>query len=149
VERTPRIERKPSLKKIIVAVGMAACLVPFVALAAKPAKNSAFQYCTKPNKCPFGFETNKRGGKIVDIKLYTKCNEVPATFEKIKVKKGGKFANASTATNVIGQKITYSIAGQFVKKGKAVGTYDVDRKGCSDKPVKFTAKRTGKAQSGF
>jgi hypothetical protein len=135
------------LRKII-AVGVGAlCLVPALALAANPAKNSAFQWCETKDKCSFGFETSKDGKRIKDIKAYNKCAQVPAVFPKIAVK-DGKFSKTGTVTDVIGQKLTYTIKGSFTTPKKAVGTYDIDRKGCSAKAQKFTAKRIGKAQAG-
>lgn len=135
-------------KVIVAAVAAAALLVPAAALAAKPAKNSYFQYCTEEDRCPFGFETSKNGKKIVDIKLYPKCNPVPATWPEIRVKKG-KFSASGKVENVLGKEITYVINGKFTSRKKAVGTYEVDAKGCDDKPVEFVAKRVGKAQKGF
>jgi hypothetical protein len=135
------------MKKIILAVAVAACLVPAMALAAKPAKNSAFSHCEKKDRCPFGFETTKTGRKITDINLYAKCSPVPVmNWGKIKVKASGKFKKSGTAVDVIGQAIEFTIKGKFTTRRKAVGTYLVERSDCKDKEQEFVAKRVGKAQ---
>jgi len=46
---------------------------------------------------------------------------------------------------VIGDTIEFTVKGKFVKKTKAVGTYDVDGEGCSDKQREFVAERRGAA----
>ena len=135
------------MRKTIATVALALCALPALAFAADPAKNSAFQWCPTENSCPFGFETSKNGRYVQDIKAYNKCAQVPATYPRIRVK-SGKFAKTGTVTDVIGQKLTYTIKGTFTRPKKAVGTYDIDRKGCSAKPTKFVAKRVGKAQAG-
>ena len=142
-------ERTRKLRKLILVVAAFACLVPVAAFAAKPAKNSAFQYCPKKDSCPLGFETNKAGTKIVELRMYNDCSRVPVTWPSIKVGKDGKFSKSGKVKNVVNQQITYSIAGRFVKPGKAVGTFELDAKGCNKKPEKFTAKRMGKAQPGI
>jgi hypothetical protein len=135
------------VRKIIAAGVGGLCLVPALAFAASPAKNSAFQWCESKEKCSFGFETSKDGKKIKNIKAYNRCAQVPAPFPKIAVREG-KFSKTGTVTDAIGQKLTYTIKGSFTTSKKAVGTYDIDRKGCSAKAQKFTAKRVGKAQPG-
>jgi hypothetical protein len=134
--------------KLAAALVAAICLVPAVAFAADPAKNSAFQWCESSDRCPFYFETSKDGKKVVDIKAYNKCAQVPATFPKIAVT-AGKFSKTGTVTDLTGQKLTYTIKGKFTRAKKAVGTYDIDRKGCSAKPTDFVAKRIGRAQAGY
>jgi hypothetical protein len=137
------------VRKIVTAAAAAACVVPALAFAAHPAKNSAFQWCESKDSCKFGFETTKNGGKIKDINAYNKCAQVPATFPKIRVKDSGKFSKSGAVTDVTGQKLTYTIKGKFKKRKKAVGTYEVDSRKCDAKPIKFVAKRTGKAQAGI
>lgn len=135
------------MKKVILVLAVAACVVPAMALAATPAKNSSFQYCEKEDRCPFGFETTKTGTKITDIRLYAKCSPVPVmNWGKIKVKDSGKFKKSGTAVDVIGQAIEFTIKGKFTSRKKAVGTYLVERNDCNDKEREFVAKRTGKAQ---
>lgn len=135
------------MKKIILAVTVAACLAPAAALAAKPAKNSAFHYCEKKNQCPFGFETTKTGKKLTDIRLYAKCSPVPVMdWGKIKVNRKGKFSKSGTGVDVLGRAIDFTIEGKFTKRKKAVGTYKVTRSDCDDKAQEFVAKRAGKAQ---
>ena len=136
------------MKKILLAAAAAICLVPALAFAADPAKNSAFQWCESKDRCPFYFETSKDGKKVIDIKAYNKCARVPATYPKIPIR-SGKFSKTGTVTDVIGQKLTYTFKGKFTRPKKAVGTYDIDRKGCSAKPTEFVAKRIGKAQAGI
>ena len=133
------------MRRIIAIVVLAACAIPALAFAADPAKNSAFQWCKTRDQCPFGFETTKTGRYIKEIKAYNKCAAVPAVYPRIRVK-AGKFSKTGTVTDVIGQKLTYTIKGRFTRPRKAVGTYDIDRKGCSAKPTEFVAKRVGKAQ---
>ena len=135
------------MKKIILAVAVAACMVPAMALAASPAKNSSFQYCEKKNQCPFGFETTKTGRKLTDIKLYDKCSPVPVmNWGKIKVRASGKFKKSGTAVDVVGDAIEFTIKGRFTKRKKAVGTYRTDASDCKGKEREFVAKRVGKAQ---
>ncbi len=136
------------MRKLILVVAAAACLAPVAALAANPAKKSAFAYCSAKDKCPLRFETSADGKKVVDIRLYNDCSRLPTTFPSIKVRKG-RFSKSGTAKNVVDQDVEFRIEGRFVKPGKAVGTYDADTKGCNAKPVEFTAKRVGKAQAGY
>ena len=135
------------MKKLILAVAMAACLVPAMALAAEPAKNSSFQYCEKKDQCPFGFETTKNGRKLTDIKLYDKCSPVPVmNWGKIRVKANGKFKKSGTAVDVIGNAIDFTIKGRFKSRKKAVGTYLSESGDCKGKEREFVARRVGKAQ---
>lgn len=135
------------MRKIIIAVLAVACLVPAMALAARPAKNSSFAWCTSKNVCPLVFDTNKKGKKITNMRLYTKCLPVPLMtgWPDVKVNRRGKFSGSGTVVNVLGEAVDYKFGGRFVKRKKAVGTFDVDRKGCSDKERKFVAKRKGPA----
>jgi hypothetical protein len=136
------------VRKLLAAVVAAICLVPALAFAADPAKNSAFEWCKTADSCPLRFETSKDGKKVIDIKAYNKCAQVPATWPKIAIR-SGKFSKTGTITDVTGQKLTYTFKGKFTRPKKAVGTYDIDRKGCSAKPTDFVAKRSGKAQPGI
>jgi hypothetical protein len=136
------------LKKTILAVTAAAALLVPVAQAATPAKSSSFQYCAKPNSCPFGFNTNDKGTRLVNIMLFTKCNGELASFPTIKVKSNGKFEKTGTALLRSGDKLNFTIKGQFKKPKKAVGTYKLTAKGCTDKAHDFVAKRVGKAAQG-
>jgi hypothetical protein len=136
------------VRKTIAAVAALAFAVPAIALAASPAKDSHFKWCPQKDMCPLDFDTNKAGTKIVNMSLYPKCAPVPVgkgSWPAMKVK-DGKFSAAGTVKDVVGRKITYTISGKFKKPKKAVGTFDVDRKDCSDTPHAFTAKRDGKAQ---
>ena len=128
------------MQKICLTLATALLLIPALSFAAKPAKNSTFQWCETPQVCAFGFMTTKNGKYLKDIRAYNKCNEVPAEFPRIRVK-DGKFSKTGTVKNVLGQKLTYTIKGEFKKPKKAVGTYDIDRKGCKAKARKFTAKK--------
>jgi hypothetical protein len=137
------------LHKLALALVAAICLVPALAFAADPAKDSAFQYCVNKDSCPFYFETTKNGKYLTDIKLYPKCAPVPVEkWGRIRVTEG-KFSKSGKVTDLVGNKLTYSIKGKFKRPKKAVGTYEVDSKDCKDKAVAFVAKRTGKAQEGF
>jgi hypothetical protein len=136
-----------AVRKVIIGFAAAACLVPALALAATPAKNSSFAYCESKNMCPFGFETNKSGKRIKDIKLYAKCSPVPVMdWGKIRVKDSGRFKKSGTATDVLDRTIEFTIKGRFKKPKKAVGTYLVERNDCNDQEQRFVAKKVGKAQ---
>ena len=135
------------MHKLLAALVAAICLVPALAFAADPAKSSAFRWCETRDSCPFAFETSKDGKKVIDIKAYNKCAQVPAIFPKLGIR-SGKFSKTGTVTDVTGKKLTYTFKGRFTRPKKAVGTYDIDRKGCSAKPTDFVAKRIGKAQAG-
>ena len=137
------------MRKLLVAVAAAICLVPALAFAADPAKNSAFKWCETSDKCSLIFETSKDGRYIKEIKAYNNCARVPVeNWGRIRVR-GGKFSKTGTVTDVIGQKLTYTYKGTFTTPRKAVGTYEIDRKGCNSKAQKFVAKRFGKAQAGY
>ena len=136
------------MRKLIAALAAVACLAPAAALAANPAKDSSFQYCAKPNNCPFGFNTNSKGTKLVNIMLFTKCNGELASFPEIKVKDDDTFAKTGTALLRSGDKLSFTIKGKFKKAGKAVGTYKLTAKGCTDKAHDFVAKRVGPAGQG-
>ena len=133
--------------RIITAVAIAAALIgSAVAFAAQPAKDSSFAWCTGKNMCPMTFNTNKKGTKIVNMSLYTKCAAVPMAdgyWPNMRVNDKGKFKRSGTAVDVIGQAIDFTIKGRFKKPGKAVGTYQVERKGCNDGEHEFVAKRQG------
>ena len=134
--------------RIIGAVAVAAVLAGgALAYAVKPAKDSSFAWCLKKNNCPLTFETNRRGTKLVNFKLYSKCSPVPpmTAWPNIKVNRKGKFSKTGSFENVIGDTIEFTVKGKFVKKTKAVGTYDVDGEGCSDKQREFVAERRGAA----
>ena len=133
------------MRKVIAAAIAAACLAP-AAFAATPAKNSSFAWCTSKNVCPMKFSTNKSGKRLVNFSLYSKCATVPPAegWPTFRVR-NGKFAKSGSFKDVIGQTIKFKVAGKFVTRRKAVGTFDIDRAGCSDKARKFTAKRMGKA----
>jgi len=137
------------VRKLLLTLAVVACVVPALALAAQPKKDSAFQWCENKNSCPLGFETNPKGTKIIDIRAYNKCAQVPATYPKIKVKDDGTFSKSGNVTDVTGNKLNYKIEGKFKKPKKAVGTYDIDAKGCKADAQKFVAKRVGKAQPGI
>ena len=136
------------MRKLAVAVVAGICLVPALAFAADPAKNSAFQWCETRDRCAFGFETSKNGRYVKEIRAYNDCARVPAEFPRIRVR-DGKFSKTGTVTDFIDQKLTYTFKGRFTRPRKAVGTYEIDRKGCNSKPIKFVAKRFGKAQAGY
>jgi hypothetical protein len=131
------------MRKILAAFALAACLVPALAFAANPAKNASFQYCKSEDNCPLRFKTNKGGGKLVNLSMYNNCAQLPVNgfYPKVAVNDEGKFSKSGTVTDVIGQQLQFKIQGKFKKPGKAVGTYDIDRQGCSAQPTEFVAKR--------
>ena len=140
------------MRKTLLALAIAACVVPAFALAAaNPKPNSHYSYCSKPNLCPMDFNTNKAGTKIVNLSLFPKCSPIPVGkkgfFPDMKVE-NGKFSGQGKIDNVLGDPITYDISGKFKKPKKAVGTYNVDSKDCKDGAHDFVAKRDGKAQTG-
>ena len=148
------------MRKIVLGLLAVACVVPALALAATPKKDSAYAYCENQNSCPFTFETSKNGRKIVDIKAYNKCAPVPIEgtgYPKIRVKDTGKFKKSGTVTDLTGNEVTFTFKGKFKKPKKAVGTYELDsvetRDGkvreCDAEPEEFVAKRTGPAQEGI
>jgi hypothetical protein len=128
------------MTKLSLALALALLLVPALSLAADPAKDSVFQWCNTRQTCPFAFETTKTGRYIREIRAYNRCSQVPAKFPRIRVR-DGKFSKTGTVRNVTGQKLTYTIRGEFKRPKKAVGTYDVDRRRCKAKPRKFTARK--------
>jgi hypothetical protein len=134
--------------RIVVAVATATALLgSSLALAARPAKDSHFAWCTSKNNCPLVFDTNKKGKKLVNFSLYTKCSAVPPMegWPNIKVNRKGKFSKEGSFKNVIGETISFEVKGKFVKKKKARGTFDVDSASCSDGEHGFVAKRKGAA----
>jgi hypothetical protein len=133
------------MRKVTAAVIAAACLVP-AAFAATPAKKSSFAWCTSKDVCPMKFDTNRTGKRLVNFGLYSKCATVPPAegWPTFRVR-NGKFSKKGSFKDVIGQTIQFKVAGKFVTRRKAVGTFDIDRAGCSDKERKFTAKRRGAA----
>ena len=128
------------MRKTLLTFTTALLLVPALSFAANPAKDAAFQWCETRDRCSFGFQTTKNGKYIKDIRAYNKCAQVPTEFPRIRVK-NGEFSKTGKAKNVLDQTVTYTIKGKFKKPKKAVGTYDLDLKGCSAKPTKFTAKK--------
>jgi hypothetical protein len=131
---------------VVISVFGVLCLAPASAFAANPAKNSAFSWCEKKNICSFSFETDKKGKKLGIVRLYSKCLPVPLMdgWPSVAVK-NGKFSKSGTVVDVLGNAVKFKLVGKFTSKKKAVGTFDIDKKGCSAKPTKFVAKRTGKA----
>ena len=98
------------------------------------------------------FSTNKKGTKTIRLSLYPKCSPIPVGkkgfFPNMRIE-NGKFSGKGKIDNVLGDPITYDISGKFKKPKKAVGTYDVDAKDCSDGEHDFVAKRDGPAESGL
>jgi hypothetical protein len=131
------------LRKTLVVLAAVACVVPTLAFAADPAKNASFQYCKSDNDCPLRFKTNRGGGKLTNLTMYNKCAQLPVNgfYPKVPVNDEGKFSKSGTVTDVTGQELRFKIQGKFKKPGKAVGTYDIDRQGCSAQPTEFVAKR--------
>ncbi len=140
------------MRKVILTPVAVACVVPALAFAATPKKDSTYTYCENDNSCPLVFETTKSGGKIQDLTMYNKCAQVPpiaGRYPKTRIKDSGKFSKSGTVTTVTGQELTFTYKGKFRKPKKAVGTYEIDGKGCDSEPQKFVAKRTGPAQEGL
>ncbi len=143
------------MKKTLLALVAVACVVPALALAALPKKDSAYAYCENENSCPLTFNTSKTGRKIKDLTMYNDCARVPPAdgYPKIRVKDTGKFKKSGTVTDVTGAELTFTIKGEFKRPRKAVGTYEVDSSKsstppfgpCDSEPEKFVAKRKGKA----
>ena len=147
------------MKKTLLALAVVACVVPALALAALPKKNSEYSYCENENSCPLNFETSKTGRKIKNLTMYNDCAQVPprdGVYPKIRVKDTGKFKKSGTVTDVTGAKLTFTIKGKFKKPKKAVGTFEVDSSKsptppfgpCNSKAEDFVAKRTGPVESG-
>ena len=128
------------MKNLCLTFATALLIVPAISFAADPAKDSTFQWCETQEICAFAFDTTKSGRYLKNIRAYNKCNEVPAEFPRVRVR-DGKFSKTGTLKNVIDQKITYTFKGEFRRPKKAVGTYDIDRRGCKAKPRKFIAKK--------
>jgi hypothetical protein len=141
------------VRKTLLALVGVACVVPALAFAAAdPKKDSHYSHCTAPNQCPLDFDTNKLGTKIINLSMYPKCSPVPVgksgVFPPIAVN-DGKFDKQGSIENLVGDKITYHVKGKFTRPKKAVGTYNVDSKDCSDRERDFVAKRDGEAKGGF
>jgi hypothetical protein len=137
------------MRKIILTLGAVACAVPALALAAAdPKPNSHFSYCKVGNNCPVTFNTNKAGTKIKALNMYDKCSRVPVgdkgVFPAVRVN-NGKFSKEGTIENVTGEKVTWEFKGKFKKPKKAVGTYKLTTKDCTDSAHDFVAKRDGPA----
>jgi hypothetical protein len=141
------------MQKTLITLGAIACALPALAFAAHPAKDSNFAWCPKENQCPMTFNTNEKGTKIINMSLYTKCAPVPPRdgyWPTMKVNDKGKFSKEGSFADVTMQTIEFTIKGKFVRKKKAVGTFDVDSFGrggdrCNDKEREFVAKRKGPA----
>jgi hypothetical protein len=141
------------VRKIILALVAVACVVPALAFAALPKKDSQYAYCENGNDCPLNFETSKTGRKIKNLTMYNDCAQVPPMngYPKIRVKDTGKFKKSGTVTDVTGADLTFTIKGKFKKPKKAVGTFEVDSSRsptppfgpCGSEPEEFVAKRTG------
>ena len=134
-----------------------ACILPALAFAALPKKDSAFSYCKSGSNCPLKFQTTKSGGKIKDLTMYNDCAQLPPMeghYPKVRVNDEGKFNKSGKVTDVTGSELTFTIKGRFKKPKKAVGTFEIDSsksstppfKPCDSKPAEFVAKRTGPAQ---
>ena len=145
------------MRKTLLALVAIACIVPALAFAALPKKDSSYAYCDQPNNCPLNFKTTKTGRKIKDLTMYNDCAQVPPQdghYPKVRVKDTGKFEKSGTVTDVTGAELTYTIKGKFKKPKKAVGTFEVDSsksptppfRPCDSEPEKFVAKRTGPAE---
>ena len=144
------------MRKAILALVAVACVVPALAFAALPKKDSAYRYCKSGDNCPLTFETSATGRKIKNLRMYNDCSQVPpmdGSYPGVRVKDSGKFEKTGKVTDVTGAELTYTIKGKFTRPKKAVGTYEVDSsksaappfKPCDSKPQDFVAKRTGAA----
>ena len=133
------------MKRIILVSAAAACLVPALSFAAEPAKSTEFSWSEQGDSVHF--KTNKSGTKLKQVSMYNKCARVPVEggYPRIPVNDEGKFSKSGTVTDVIGQRLDFTIKGKFRKPGKAVGTYEIDSqkggKSCDEDPVEFVAKR--------
>ena len=147
------------MRKIILALVAVACVVPALAFAALPKKDSEYSYCESGNSCPLNFETSKTGRKIKNLTMYGDCAQVPpqdGRYPNVRVKDTGKFKKSGKVTDVTGAELTFTIKGKFRKPKKAVGTFEIDSSRsatppfgpCDAEPEKFVAKRTGPVQSG-
>ena len=145
------------MRKTLLALAAVACLLPALAFAALPKKDSAYSYCENPNSCPLKFETSATGRKIKDLTMYNRCAQVPpqaGVYPKIRVKDTGKFSKSGTVTDVTGAELSFTIKGKFKRPKKAVGTYEIDSsksptppfRPCDSDPEEFVAKRTGPAE---
>jgi hypothetical protein len=140
------------MRKLVAVFAVTACILPALAFAAAdPKPNSHFEYCTSPTTCPLDFNTNKAGTKIKRLSMYAKCSQVPVgkkgVFPPVAVN-NGKFSKEGSIKNVIGETIDYKFEGKFKRPKKAVGTYELESKNCTDKARDFVAKRDGKATGG-
>jgi hypothetical protein len=131
----------------IVAVACIVCIVPALALAALPRKNSGYRWSGEGGDA-VSFETSKTGRKIKQLSMYNECARVPVEggYPKLRVRDTGKFKKSGTVTDVIRQELDFTIKGRFKKPKKAVGTYEIDSRRCDSEPQRFVAKRAGPAQ---
>ena len=145
------------MRKTLVVLPAVACVVPALAFAALPKKDSAYTYCESKNSCPLTFDTTKTGRKITNLSMYNDCAQVPARdgYPKIRVKDTGKFKKSGKVTDVTGAELSFTIKGKFKKPKKAVGTFEIDSSRsatppfgpCDSNPKDFVAKRKGEAGS--
>ena len=131
------------MRKIIATLVTAAFLVPALAFAADPAKNSHFRWC-KGDRCSLTFNTSKDGRYIQNLAMYNKCAELPANYPRIRVR-NGRFSKSGSVKNVVGKTVEFAIKGRFTRARKAVGTFDADMAGCNARVTDFVARRVGKA----
>ena len=144
------------MRKTLLALAAVACVVPAVALAATPKKDSSYSYCDTKDTCPLSFNTSKNGHKIKMLSMYNDCAEVPPKngYPSIRIKDTGKFKKSGTVTDFTGAELTFTIKGKFKKPKKAVGTYEIDSSKsskppfgpCDSDPQKFVAKWKGEVQ---
>jgi hypothetical protein len=140
------------VKKALLALVAVACVVPALALAATPKKDSSYAYCPTANKCPLNFNTSANGHKIKNLSMYNDCAEVPPKngYPSIRIKDTGKFKKSGTVTDFTGAELTFTIKGKFKKPKKAVGTYEIDSsksaRPCDSDPKEFVAKWKGEVQ---
>ncbi len=142
------------MRKIIAAVVSAACVIPALAFAAQPKKDSHYRYCENQQTCPLSFNTSGTGRKIKGLAMYNRCAQLPANYPGMRVNDEGRFKKSGTVDDVLGNEVRFEIKGRFKRPKKAVGTFELDTtetrggrtKECDADPERFVAKRVGPAQ---
>lgn len=134
-----------SLRRTLIATGLAVTMTTAVAFAAAPTKGGTYGDCTKRTCVVNYIKVSANGKEIALFRTFTKCNNIP--FKKdpggLRISKTGSFAFSGVKPDFAGDNIKVVITGKFVSSKLIRGTmrYSADApKRCDTGTIRYAAK---------
>lgn len=116
-------------------------VVPAVALAAKPVPGKHYAQ-KKGGLFVFQFDVSKDGKKVMNLQANSKCSPVPFNPPlSARIGRTGQFSVSGNHKTFNNKTFKVAIAGKFVSKNEAKGTWRITGNGCTQKTAAFDAKR--------